>query len=436
MAEILPLKAWRYNEKLAQNLEDLTAPLFDVVSTKQREILYGNSLNSIHLSVPQGENPSDNAQTILQQWKSEGILVQDSIPGIYVYYQYFRLPGDHEERCRKGFIAHIKAYDWEENQILRHESTIVSAVNDRIDLLRATEMQASPTHGLYEDEGTELEYHMDAAIASPLSELEDYQGVREVLGVIHDAKVISRFLAVLADKKVILADGHHRLEGAIAYKKLQQNSFPEAKWKGSDYHLMYLTNVHGNHLKILPTHRLYYGLDISEAELLDRIGLWFDIRPFGDADELVNYTFQRKWSFGLILSEEAYVIKFKPDRFEDVRPELPEALRNLDLVILHHILFENIVGLNGEQQRKSDQLAFERNFSRCVREVRYGKASFAIITREIELEQVLEVCKSGAVMPQKSTYFYPKALGGMLFGSIKQEEFDYDYGAFFDQTKR
>jgi uncharacterized protein (DUF1015 family) len=436
MAEILPLKAWRYNEKLAQNLEDLTAPLFDVVSTKQREVLYGNPLNSIHLSVPQGENPSENAQKILLRWKSEGVLDQDSLPGIYVYYQYFRLPGDHKERCRKGFIAQIKAYDWEENQILRHESTIVSAVNDRIDLLRATEIQASPTHGLYEDESTELEFHMDAAIASPLYELEDYQGVREVLGVIHDAKVISRFLAVLADKKVILADGHHRLEGAIEYKKLQQNAFPEAKWKGSDYHLMYLTNVHGNHLKILPTHRLFYGLDLSEAELLDRIGLWFDIRPFGDADELVNYTFQRKWSFGLILSEEAYVIKFKPDRFEEVRPELPESLRNLDLVILHDILFEKILGLNGEQQRKSDQLAFERNFSRCVREVRYGKASFAIITREIELEQVLEVCKSGAVMPQKSTYFYPKALGGLLFGSIKQEEFDYDYGAFFDQTIR
>lgn len=436
MAEILPLKAWRYNEKLAQNLEDLTAPLFDVVSTKQREVLYGNPLNSIHLSVPQGENPSENAQKILLRWKSEGVLDQDSLPGIYVYYQYFRLPGDHEERCRKGFIAQIKAYDWEENQILRHESTIVSAVNDRIDLLRATEIQASPTHGLYEDESTELEFHMDAAIASPLYELEDYQGVREVLGVIHDAKVISRFLAVLADKKVILADGHHRLEGAIEYKKLRQNAFPEAKWKGSDYHLMYLTNVHGNHLKILPTHRLFYGLDLSEAELLDRIGLWFDIRPFGDADELVNYTFQRKWSFGLILSEEAYVIKFKPDRFEEVRPELPESLRNLDLVILHDILFEKILGLNGEQQRKSDQLAFERNFSRCVREVRYGKASFAIITREIELEQVLEVCKSGAVMPQKSTYFYPKALGGLLFGSIKQEEFDYDYGAFFDQTTR
>ena len=434
MAEILPFKAWRYNGRLSRNLEDYTAPLFDVVSERQRQVLYENPLNSIHLSVPQGQNPAENASRILEKWKSEGILVQDQLPGIYVYYQYFRLAGDGEERCRKGFIAYIKAYDWEDREILRHESTIVSAVNDRIDLLRATEIQASPTHGLYDDESNELERHMDAAMASPLYELEDYQGVREVLAVIHDAKVIARFLAVLDKTKVILADGHHRLEGAIEYRKQQQSSFPEARWKGADYHMMYFTNVHGNHLKILPTHRLFYGMDISEATLMEGIREWFDVRPFEDAEELATYAFQRKWSFGLILSEDSYVIKFKQDRFAEVRPELPEALRSLDLVVLHHILFEKILKIDSEKQRNSEQLAFERNFSRCLREVKSGKASFAVVTREIDLKQVLEVCKSGALMPQKSTYFYPKALGGLLFGSIKQDEFDYEYGAFFEQA--
>lgn len=436
MAEILPIKAWRYNDQLAGNLEELTAPLFDVVSAKQRELLYHHPLNSIHLSVPDGENPTLEAKAKLDQWKKAGILKQDALPGIYVYYQYFRLPGEHEERCRKGFIAHIKAYDWSEGQILRHESTIVSAVNDRIDLLSATQIQPSPTHGLYEDPSGELEEYMNAAMSSPLYELEDYQGVREVLAVIHDAQVIARFLDILQDKKIILADGHHRLEAAIEYKKLQQDAFPEAKWKGSDYHMMYLTNVHGNHLKILPTHRLFYGLEISEEEFLTKIQNWFDVRIFGDADELESYTFQRQWSFGLVLKDQTYVIKLKPEKWAEVRPELPEVLRKLDLVVLHHILFEKILGFSLEQQRNSSQLAFERNFARCIREVRGGKASFAIITREIELEQVLEVCKSGQVMPQKSTYFYPKALGGLLFGSIKQDEFDYNYGAFFGKNKR
>ncbi len=434
MAEILPFKAWRYNENLAKRLENYTAPLFDVVSERQRQVLYENPLNSIHLSVPRGQNPAESASRILAKWKSDGILVQDPLPGIYVYYQFFRLAGEAEERCRKGFIAYIRAYDWMEKEILRHENTIVAAVNDRIDLLRATEMQASPTHSLYSDESDELEYHMDAAMASPLCELEDYQGVREVLAVIQDASVIARFLKVLKEQKVILADGHHRLEGAIEYRKQQRNSFPEAIWKGADYHMMYFTNVHGNHLKILPTHRLFYEMGISEEALLDRIREWFDVRPFEDAEELVTYTFQRKWSFGLILSEEAYVIKFKPERFAEVRPDLPDTLRALDLVILHDVLFERVLGISPDQQRNSKQLAFERNFSRCLREVKSGAASFAVVTREIDLGQVLAVCQSGALMPQKSTYFYPKALGGLLFGSIKQDEFEYEYGAFFGQT--
>lgn len=431
MAEILPLKAWRYNDQLGKDIEELTAPLFDVVSAKQRETLYKNPLNSIHLSVPQGEIPHENAARLLEKWKAEGILQQDQIPGIYVYYQYFRLPGEHEERCRKGFIAQIKAYDWSEEVILRHENTIVSAVNDRIDLLKATEIQVSPTHGLYEDPTNELETYMDDAISSPLYELEDYQGVREVLALIQNPTIISIFLAKLKGKKIILADGHHRLEGAIQYRKQQESNFTNTQWKGVDYHMMYLTNVHGNHLTILPTHRLFYGLDLSKDEFLEKLPEWFEIRKFDDAEELATYSFQRKWSFGLVWEDEAFVIKFRPDKFDQVRPDLPEVLRNLDLVILHDILFEKILCLTEEKQRKSEQLVFERNFSRCIREVRGGKATFAIITKELEMEQILEVCKSGHVMPQKSTYFYPKALGGLVFGSIKQEEFEDDYGVFF-----
>lgn len=436
MAEILPLRAWRYSECLRGMLEELTAPLFDVVSAKQREVLYQNPLNSIHLAVPQGENPAQNAAEILTRWKTDRVIEQDSVPGIYVYYQYFRWPGEQEEHCRKGFIAHIKAYDWEERQILRHESTIISSVQDRIELLRATEIQASPTHGLYEDESSELEAYMDRAIASPLYELEDYQGVREVLALIQDPDVIARFVAVLTGKAVVLADGHHRLEAAIAYRKEHRQSFPSAKWKGTDYHLMYLTNVHGNHLKILPTHRLFYGLEVPCVDFMAQLHDWFEIRSFGDPEDLATYTFQRKWCFGLVFSDKAFVIRLKEERFSEIRPDLPEALRSVDLLVLHEVVFSKILGMDAERQRKSQQLAFERSFSRCLSEVKSGQASFAVITREVDLQQVLDVCKTGAVMPQKSTYFYPKALGGLLFGSIKQDEFEYDYGAFFEQTER
>lgn len=435
MAEILPLKAWRYAEQFTSSMEELTAPLFDVVSAKQRQLLYENPLNSIHLSVPKGENPAKNAHETLNKWKSEGTFTQDKLPGIYVYYQFFRLPGEHEERCRKGFIAQIKAYNWEDQVIRRHENTIVSAVQDRIDLLKTTKIQASPTHGLYMDEENSLEKYMDAAIASPLYEIEDYQGVREVLGVIHDAKVIRKFIKVLKEKEVILADGHHRLQGAIDYRNQMQGELKDEKWRGVDYHLMYLTNTSGNHLKILPTHRLYYGLEMSTARFLEALGNWFEIRKFADPEELGTYAFHKPWSFGLMIGEESFMLVLKSGKFSELNQSKPEVIRNLDLAVLHDAVFSKILGIPEEEQRHSGKIIYERNFSRCIQQVRAGEASFAVITRELELEQVLEVCKSGELMPQKSTYFYPKALGGLLFASINQKEFEFDYGAFIEQSE-
>src|SRR6267154_2295313 len=138
MAEIRPIRAWRYNDAL--NIDDLTSPLFDVVSEKQRRALYQNRFNSIHLSVPEGPHPADQAAQLLIQWKANRTIVQDRLPGIYVYYQYFRLAGSPTEYCRKGFVMHIRVYDWAEHVILRHENTIPKSVNDRVELLRKMEL--------------------------------------------------------------------------------------------------------------------------------------------------------------------------------------------------------------------------------------------------------------------------------------------------------
>jgi len=156
MAEIRPLRAWRYNRQLTNDLEAITSPLFDVVSDKQRKALYKNPYNSIHLSVPQPPDASARAAALLEEWKAKGILKHDRIPAIYVYYQYFKVAGAAQEFCRKGFICNIRTYNWNENVILRHENTIPKAVNDRIELLEKTELNVSPTHGLYTDETFEL----------------------------------------------------------------------------------------------------------------------------------------------------------------------------------------------------------------------------------------------------------------------------------------
>lgn len=432
MAEIRPLKAWRYSEKLIGELEGLVSPLFDVVSQKQREALYKNPLNSIHLSVPLGPSPADNAQKLLAEWKEKGVIHQDELPGVYVYYQYFRLHGSKKEYCRKGFIINIKAYDWSENVILRHENTLPGAVNDRIELLEKTKLNVSATHGLYSDEKFVLEPYMDAAIEHPLYETEDYQGVRDVLAVIHDAKIIRLFVDTLASKQVFLADGHHRYESSLVYRQKMMKQFPENTGNEAfHYHLMYLTNSESDDLRILPTHRILKGLPaINTDDLLKKLENYFTIKQVDNVYEIEEVIAGKKWAFGLILKEAYYKLKLKPEVFELLDWKFPKEVLELDLSVMHYFIIEKCVGIPGKEHRGSSNIAYVRSFPECIDLVQEEKAQMALITNEISMEEVKKVCYSGSVMPPKSTYFYPKVICGFLFASIEQKEFE----SFFDSN--
>ncbi len=425
MAEIKPIKAWRYNDSLAKNIDDLTSPLFDVVSEKQRKALYQNPLNSIHLSVPEGPDASTKAVLLLQQWKSDGVLTQDKLPAIYVYFQYFKIAGSTKEYCRKGFISHIRTYDWEENVILRHENTIPKSVNDRIELLEKTELHVSPTHGLYTDESFTLEKYMDEAISSPLYEHEDYQGVRDVLGVIHDAFVIQKFIDFIKDKSIILADGHHRYEGSLYYKKRKAEKNPDHTGnEGYNFHLMYLTNTEADDLRILPTHRLIKGMpNFDESHIIEKLHEDFIVKEIEDADTINEIIVGKKWAFGIIFKNRTLKVRLKPEALAKMKWNFPDKVKELDLTVLHYFIIEKILGILGTEQRKSENISFDRSFSECLTKVIKGEAQIAIITQDISIEEVKQVCHSGYTMPQKSTYFYPKVICGYLFSSIKENEF-------------
>lgn len=425
MAEIKPLRAWRYNHIITQNLEAITSPLFDVVSEKQRKALYQNPHNSIHLSVPQEPNPSDRASKLLDEWKASGIIEQDKLPGIYVYYQYFKLPGSPQEFCRKGFISNIRVHHWDENVILRHENTIPKAVNDRIELLEKTELNVSPTHGLYTDSSFELEKHMDEAIRVPLYETEDYQGVRDVLAIIHDAVVVQKFIDVLKTKTIILADGHHRYEGSLVHMDRQKALNPNHTGnEGYNFHLMYLTNTEAGDLRILPTHRVIKDMaNFDEEEILKKLEKDFTIKPVEDADTLNEIIVGKQWAFGLMFKDNAYKLRLKPEVIDTMPWQFPDVVKKLDLTVMHYFIIEKALGIPGKDQRKSENIFFDRSFSDCLKRVLKNEAQMAIITNEVSIDDVKKVCHSGATMPQKSTYFYPKVICGFLFSSIKEDEF-------------
>jgi uncharacterized protein (DUF1015 family) len=427
MAEILPFKAWRYNKDLSGQIEDLTSPLFDVVSERQRDKLYQNPFNSIHLSVPSGPIPTKSAKLLLETWKKSGILELDPIPGIYVYYQYYSLPGSSETVCRKGFMCHIKIHEFDEGVILRHENTIPAAVNDRIALLESTELHASATHGLYVDPTFVLEKYMDEAVKVPIYETEDYQGVRDVLAVIQDARVIRLFMDTLKDKQVILADGHHRYEGSLQLKRKMQKQFPAATGEEPwNYHLMYLTNTENSGFSILPTHRLIHDMEVPDPDtFVKQIEPWFTYRWVEDTQDIPEIIHGKDWAFGVIFPDKTLKIKLKEDKWRDISWKFPDVVKQLDLTVLHYFILEKVLGIPGADQRMATQLSFERNFTQCMTKVIGGKAKMALITNEITINQVVQVCQSGFTLPQKSTYFFPKVISGFLFSSIHHDEFTF-----------
>ncbi|MDW3191001.1 MAG: DUF1015 domain-containing protein [Cytophagales bacterium] len=432
MADILPFRAWRYNDELSRSIENLTSPLFDVVSSRQRAALYENKINSVHLSVPNGEDPAKLAEETLDQWKKDGTLKQDHVPGIYVYFQKFALPGRDHVYVRKGFICNIRIHDWNENVILRHENTMPHSVSDRQSILASTGLNVSPTHGLYTDTAHEIEALLDESMQNPIYEVEDYQGVTDSLGVIQDSAAIRKIMSVIRDKQIILADGHHRYEGSLAhYKQMRQNNPDHTGEEGYNFHMMYLTNTEAHDLRILPTHRLIKGKPINEEKFLGQLQEDFIVKPVENPFDINEIILGKQWAFGLLINNNAYKIRLKPDQIHQMSWNFPSEVKELDLTVMHYFIFEKILRIPGIEQRSAREISFERSFPACLQEVVSGQADFAIITKDISIDTVKQVCYSGYTMPQKSTYFYPKVICGFLFGSILDHEFHSPFDSSF-----
>src|SRR5690606_12235195 len=262
-------------------------------------------------------------------------------------------------------------------------------------------------------------------------DIEDYQGVREVLGVIHDAKIIRQFCQSIKEKRIILADGHHRYEGASGFRKMKKASNPaHSEQLGYNYHMMYLTNAASDTLKILPTHRLFQDVNVQEEELIHRLSKYFTIKDVSDPQEIGDLIINKPWAFGLIFKNSAYKIRLRPEIMEERKDDLPELVKHLDLEVLHYFFIEKVLGIPKEAQRFSPHICYERNLNRCHNKVFSGEAAFALVTKGVSMKEVLEIAEKGYIMPQKSTYFYPKAISGLIFASIDEDDFKFPYEMF------
>ena len=440
MARIYPFRAWRYNPSLVR-LDDVATQPYDKISPSMQQAYYQRSpynLVRIILGLPElfdaerGESVYTRAARDLKAWREQEVLVQEKDPCVYAYAQRFRVPGSDAVKERRGFIALGKLHDYSEQVVFRHEQTLSKPKSDRLNLLKATRAHFGQIFMLYSDPAGSVERILYEGAGAADAEVTDEYGVQHKLWRVSDPSAIRLLAAAMDDKKVIIADGHHRYETALSYGREHApasetraehgvNQLPQPAWPESAV-MMTFVNMDSDGLVILPTHRVVHSLD-----RFDPVAFAVAAREFFDVEALADDTAesyvgllrnQTGTAFLVVTRAGALLFKARPDAVAAALADLPERQRQLDLTQLHGVILDRLLGLDAEKVREQTNLRYLRDAGEAVEQVRRGEADVAFLTNPVTMEQLREVAFAGEVMPQKSTDFYPKLLSGLAIYAL------------------
>ncbi len=442
MARIYPFRALRYNPSLVR-LEDVVTQPYDKITPAMQQAYYQRSVYNlvrIILGLPElfdeaGINDVyTRAARDFADWRRIGVLTQEQEPCIFAYEQRFAVPGSPGKiNQRRGFIALGELQDYSQNIIFRHEQTLSKPKSDRLNLLRSTHAHFGQIFMLYSDPGLTAEKILFSSTASPEIDVTDEYGVSHRIWKVSDTSTINILLGAMGDKKLIIADGHHRYETALAYSKehapktitptarnpantTPQPAYPEAAV------MMTFVNMDAGGLTILPTHRVVFGLgNFVPADFVERSRPFFEIEslPATSAAELTRKLADTKGTeFIAVTRAGNFRLAAKAEAVAQALATLPERQRKLDLVQLHSLVLERILSITSEAIREQRNLRYLRDASEAVDQVSRGEADLAFLTKPVTLQQLREVAFAGEVMPQKSTDFYPKLLSGLAIYAL------------------
>lgn len=339
------------------------------------------------------ENVYTRAARTMQEWISSGVWIRDAEPGMFAYFQEFVVPDTGERLVRKGFLALGQVEEYSAGIVFRHEQTLSGPKKDRRSLLEHTHTHFEPIFMLYSDPAGAIDAMLDAAAEQPpIAEVTDEYGAIHRMWKVGDA---ARVQELMDDRKLLIADGHHRYETAMAFRR----DHPELR--GASRMMMAFFNMNSAGLKILATHRIVSGVDT--ANFVETASRDFEVKEIGSVDELkAAWAADDKHSIiGAALGGDLYQLT---DRKGD---------GELDVRVLHERLLGKTLGISEEAVRDEKHLRYIRGIDAAVEEVRKGAAQIAFLLKPTSVQQVADTSFGGGVMPQKSTDFYPKLLSGM-----------------------
>lgn len=449
MAEIAPFRGILYRPQADQqpDVSALLAPPYDVISEAQRQGLAARSPhNAVHLILPKDDRGGDSdgkyelAGAALRRMLHEGALQRDAQPALYRYHQVFVPPGSTgpgstssiastSPIVRRGFICRIRLHRFSEGVVLPHERTLAGPKLDRLKLKRATRTHLSQVFGLYDDTARDT----DAVFSSIESRPPDLFGTTDD-NVLHrlwrlsDRTAMAQVCRLLRDKRIYIADGHHRYETMLA---LREEWRREPGYRGNDsaaeYGSIFLCNARDPGLIVFPTHRVLHsvpGFDLDA--LLRKLGEHFDIVESSlGSHEIAQATLraygERGPSFLLCSAGRSLFLTRRPEARAAVGG--PDVLRDLDVTVLHALVFEQALGIDRVAQEAQTNLRYLKDFGQALQAAAGRDGEQAVfLLNPTRVEQVMSVAEAGEVMPQKSTYFFPKIASGIVLNPVDPSE--------------
>jgi uncharacterized protein (DUF1015 family) len=431
MAHIEPFRALRYDPARVR-LTDVATQPYDKITPEMQERYYGLSpFNLVRIILGKrspNDRPDDNVYTraaaYFHDWRRQGVFVEDPAPSLYRYTQQFTPPGGGPQVERCGFIALGKLEDYSAGVVFRHEQTLDKPKADRLDLLRATSAHFGQIFMLYSDPDAEIESAL-VSRADPVVKLDDEYGVLHQVWRISDPGTIARTKSKMQDRKLIIADGHHRYETALRYRNERRGTAEGTKLAPFELAMMTFVNMDSPGLLILPTHRAVRGLPPLPMDSLGRRAADFFSVEEVDAGidarraQAILRQAGRSGTALLAVGAERAFLFSRPKAPPDVFRGLSLRQQGLDVVQLHRCVLERALGISEGAISSEQHVGYVRDMSEAIARVREGKAEVAFLMNPVRIDEVRNIAFAGEVLPQKSTDFYPKLLSGLTIYALE-----------------
>lgn len=430
MAKILPFRGLRYNKEKIANLASVVTPPYDIIDENEQARYYAEHPSNIirlelGLIFPQDNDDNNRytrARQYLDKWREDETLLPEPTPSLYLYQQIFEHHG--RKLVRSGLVCGLQVEDYSKGNILPHEETLSKPKADRFKLMQHTHSNFSSIFALFIDEDNNVDQIMFdyAKNRTPDIDIVDEAGETHRVWVINDPAVIESIVNMMKDKKIYIADGHHRYETALDFAKyMKANGQP-----GYDYVLATLVNLYDGGLVVFPTHRLVGNISgFNQTAFLEKLSPLFDIEPFSSKNlpafmNELESSGKKAHSFGLYTKNGLYLLKVKDPALisERLPSDKSPAWKELDVAILDYLVLDQILNIGEEQRRSQDNLSYTRSEKYLAEQVDSGQFQLGFLLNATRVEDIVAVANARDKMPQKSTYFYPKLITGLIINNL------------------